>query len=213
MSHLILQLVIIGLGAAVSPVALTALIVIMTKNHARRNSLLFLLGFTLSLLAIGFLGVSVFHLSNFGHSKIDGYIDLSLAFVCFGFAIYSCIKSGERKTKGISDNIKPLGAVLLGSVFMLANTTTIIIYIPGLHVIGAAKLPIEESVLMLIILTLVTLSSLFVPILMFFLFPKRSEEALGVLKNWLNRNKKKIGIFVLFIIGSYLFIKGIRSLL
>lgn len=210
MSHLIPQLIIIGLGAAVSPIALTVLIVVMAKNNARRNSLLFLLGFTLTLLAIGLFGVSAFHFSDAGSNTINGYIDLVLAFVCFGFAAQSYIKKGEKKRGKIGDDIKPPKAIALGSIFMVTNPSTFVIYISGLHVIGSAKLKIEQSLLSLALLTLVTLSSLIIPIIIFFLFPKKSQKTLDSLKNWLGTHRKAISITILAAIGLWLLYKGIN---
>ena len=79
MLQLLPRLIVIGLAAAVSPVAVMVLISLMLKKNPVRNSSLFLLGFALVLIAIGIAGLFLLHLG--GHAKkspVDGYIDIAL---------------------------------------------------------------------------------------------------------------------------------------
>jgi len=213
MSHLIPQLIIVGLGASISPIAVMVLIAVMAHKNAGKNSLSFILGYTATLIAIGIAGVSVFHASSTKASKTHGYIDLLLGIICFALIIYNVSKKGDKKeTKKIKEDINPLKAITLGSICMFSNPSTYVIYISGLHTIGAAKLKVSDSLLSLGLLTLVTLVTLIVPVFVYFAFPQKSKKMLDSFRKWLLRHKKIIGIAVLVLIGSYLSIKGIDTI-
>jgi threonine/homoserine/homoserine lactone efflux protein len=202
--------IIIGLAASVSPVAIMFLISILSRQHARRNSLIFLLGYTLTLTALGIVGVLVFHLGSGGRtSKVNGYIDLALGILCLLAILFTIRKPKKQETTEVESDLRASRAFSLGSFAMIVNTSTLIIYISGLHAIAAAGLEPFNDVIALALLTLFTLTSLIIPIIIYFALPDRSEKVLASLRVWLSKHSKAIGIAVLLIIGVYLVIKGI----
>lgn len=210
MNSLIPRVIIIGLAASVSPVAIMFLISILSRKHARRNSLIFLLGYTLTLTALGIVGVLVFHLGGSGGtSKVDGYIDLALGILCLLAVPFGIKKQKKQETPKVESDLKASRAFSLGSFAMIVNTSTLIIYISGLHVISAARLKPFDDIVALALMTLFTLTSLLVPIIIYFALPERSEKVLASLRVWLSRHSKVIEIMVLLIIGVYLVMKGI----
>jgi len=173
--------------------------------------LIFLLGYTLTLTALGIVGVLVFHLGGTGEtSKVNGYIDLALGILCLLAIPFSIRKPKEQETPKVESDLKASRAFSLGSFAMIVNTSTLIIYISGLHAISAAKLEPFDDVVALALLTLFTLTSLLMPIIIYFAFPDRSEKVLTSLRVWLSRHSKVIEIAVLLIIGVYLVIQGVR---
>ena len=210
MDSLIPRVILIGLAASVSPVAILFLISILSKHHARRNSLIFLLGYTLTLTALGIVGVFVFHLGSGGRtSKVNGYIDLALGILCLLAILFTIRKPKKQETTEVESDLKASRAFSLGSFAIIVNASTLIIYISGLHAISAAKLEPFDDIVALTILTLFTLTSLLIPIIIYFALPERSEKVLASLRVWLSRHSKVIEIVVLLIIGVYLVIKGI----
>lgn len=204
------RVIVIGLAASVSPVAIMALISILSRKHARRNSLIFLAGYTVTLTALGIIGVLVFHVGSSGRtSKVDGYIDLALGILCLLAISLSIRKPKKEKTTKVESDLRASRAFSLGSLAMIVNTSTFIIYISGLHAISAAKLEPFNDVVALALLTLFTLTSLLIPIIIYFALPEKSEKVLASLRVWLTKHSRVIGIVVLLIIGVYLVIKGI----
>jgi hypothetical protein len=211
MNTLIPRVIIIGLAASVSPIAIMFLISILSKRHARRNSLIFLLGYTLTLTALGIVGVFVFHLgSGGGTSKVNGYIDLVLGIICLLAIPFSIRKPKKQEATEVESDLKTSRAFSLGSFAMIVNTSTLIIYIPGLHAIAAAGLEPFDDIIALALLTLFTLTSLIIPIIIYFALPERSEKVLASFHVWLSKHSKMIGTVVLLAIGVYLLIQGFR---
>jgi Sap, sulfolipid-1-addressing protein len=211
MASLIPRLIVTGLAASISPVAVMVLISVLSTKSARRNSLVFLLAFTLTLIAIGLVAVYIFHVGGSGGtSKVDGYIDLSLGILCLLAIILEFRKGKKQKSQKVAADLSVKKSFSLGCVSMLVNSSTVVIYISGLHVISAADLTRSEDLLGIAILTLFTLTTLLIPMAIYFVFPSRSERALASFKTWLAKHSKVIGAAVLLIFGVYLIIKGAR---
>jgi len=210
MGSLIPRLIVIGLAASVSPVAVMILITVLSKENARRNSLLWLLGFTLTLIALGFAGVYILQAGGSGGtSKIDAYIDIALGALCLVVIPFDLLRKKDGGPKVESD-MSVKGAFALGCISMVVNTSTFIIFVSGLHVISSSNLKTYEDVISLGILTLFTLTTVLVPIAIYFVFPSKSEKALASFQGWLMKHRKVIGAAILLIFGVYLLVKGIR---
>ena len=214
MNTVIPRLVIIGLGASVSPVAVMVLISVMLKKTPRRNSLLFLLGYALTLVVLGGVVVYIFHVGGSGGAgKVDGYIDLSLGVLCFLVVPYSLRKKDKKRAPGVESGPTAFRSFSLGSIALLLNPSTYLIFVSGLHVISSAHLGRQEDLLAIAFLTLVTLVTLLVPTIIFFAFPKRAEKVLDSLKAWLTKHNRVIGAAILLVFGVYLFTKGLKLVL
>jgi hypothetical protein len=212
MGSLVPRLIVIGLAASVSPVAVMILITVLSKENARRNSLLWLLGFTLTLIALGFAGVYLLQAAGSGGtSKLDAYIDIALGALCLVAIPFDLLRRKKEKGPKVESDMSVKGAFALGCISMVVNTSTFIIFVSGLHVISASNLEIYEEVISLVILTFFTLTTVLIPIAIYFVFPAKSEKALASLQGWLMRHSKVIGAAILLIFGVYLLIKGITA--
>jgi threonine/homoserine/homoserine lactone efflux protein len=212
MGDLIPKLILTGLAASISPVAVMILITVLSRKNAKRNSLLWLLGFTLTLFALGFAGVYLLSAGGSGGtSDIDAYIDIALGALCLlaiPFDLLRGKKSGEPKVEG---EMSVKRAFSLGCISMLINSSTFIIFISGLHEISRSNLVVLEEIISLAILTVFTLTTVLIPIAIYFVFPSRSERALAALEGWLTKHKKLIGTATLLVFGAYLVIKGLTA--
>ncbi len=214
MNTVIPRLVIIGLGASVSPVAVMVLISVMLKKSPRRNSLLFLLGYALTVVALGVVVVYIFHVGGSGGAgKVDGYIDLSLGVLCLLAVPFSFRKKDKKRAPGVESGPTAFRSFSLGSMVLLLNPSTYLIFVSGLHVISSAHLGRQDDLLAIAFLTLVTLVTLLVPIIIFLIFPERSERVLDSLKVWLMKHNRVIGAAILLVFGAYLVAKGLKLVL
>ena len=214
MGSLIPRLIMIGLAASVSPVAAMILITVLSRKNAKRNSLLWLLGFSLTLLALGFAGVYLLRAGGSGGtSKIDGYVDIALGALCLFAIPFDLLRGKKGGSPKVNSDMSARGAFTLGCISMVVNPSTLIIFIAGLHAISAAVLNAYEDVISLCVLTLFTLTTVLVPIAIYFVFPSKSENALNSFQGWLMRHRKIIGAAILLIFGVYLLVKGLRAVI
>lgn len=213
MSDLLPKVVIAGLGAAVSPVAVVLLITVMFHDHARRNSLLFLAGFTLVLVAIGVISMTLMDSAGSGRTgKLDAYIDVALGALCLALIPVALRRKPRPSQEAGAGDLKASGAFTRGMVAMLVNSSTMVIYIAGVHEISGADASIAGTVLAMAVLTAVTLLTLLIPITVYFISPRRSQEALGSMRTWLAGHSKAIGLVLLVVFAGYFLAKGITKL-
>lgn len=219
MADIVPKLILAGLGAAVSPVAVIVLLTLMMRKKPLRNAWLFLLGFTITLVAIGVIMGFVLHFGGSGSkSAFDDWVDVALGALCLALIPFSLrgkkekagggAEAGEKEDKGIGAS----RAFVMGVATMCVNTSTMVIYAAGMHVISQAGLSPPEVVLSVALLTFITLLSLLVPIFIYVVFPERAGKVLASLQGWLNRHKKIIGAGVLAVFGVYLVTKGALAL-
>lgn len=211
MAELIPKLLVAGLGAAVSPVAIMVIITLMLMKHPLKNAAFFLVGFAPTLLALGITAGYFLHLGGSGKkSAVDGYIDIALGVLCILAAVAVFLKKPKEKKAGEQDISAPR-AVLIGCVTMLTNYSTLVIYVSGIHVISSARLGASESALAVAFLSLITLSTVLAPIIIYIAFPRAAERVLTALKSWLSRHNKQIGIAILAVFAVVLIVKGVMA--
>ncbi|MDD5748096.1 MAG: GAP family protein [Actinomycetota bacterium] len=171
------KVVVAGLAASISPVAVIALISVVMKKKARRNSILFLSGFILVLIVIGIAGLSAFNAGGIAKkgSKVGGYADVTLGTFCF-LAIPLVIRQRKEKKHEPKEEIRAMRVFLLGSVTMLLNESTAFIYISGVREISAAKVG-GDAVILLALLTVITLLTLLIPIMVLFASPSNGVRS------------------------------------
>lgn len=212
MAGLIPRVIIAGLAASISPVAVMVLLSVMMRKHARRNSLLFLLGFTLVLIAFGVTVIFLFSAGGSGSKhNVDGFIDLALGALCLAAIPITLRRKKKQEETETEKDLKAPRAFLLGAGSMLVNTSTIVCYLAGAHEISAAKLNVSDDIFALALLTAITLLTLLIPIAVYYAFPTKAERVLGSLNAWLSRHSKVIGAAVLLLFGVYLLAKGLKA--
>lgn len=213
MGNLITNVILIGLGAAVSPVAIMILLAIMVKKNARRNSLLFLAGFTLVLVAIGIASLYLFKAGDAGkHQTFDGWVDVTLGLMCLGWIPFAW-KKKPRQQKPEDEGMKPFSALTLGMIAMLINGSTFVLYVSGAHAIEQANgIGAGGHVVAFVVLTFATLTTLLVPITIYQISPKRSQKLMDALGAWLARHNKIIAVAILLVFATYLLWRGIGLL-
>jgi hypothetical protein len=213
MAGLIPNVIIAGLAASISPVAVTVLLSVMMRKHTRRNSWLFLLGFTLVLTAIGVAGVFLFSVGGSGSKhNVSGYVQLALGALCLAAIPVSLRRKKKQEEIETEKDLKARRAFLLGAGSMLVNMSTIVCYLAGAREIGAAKLSISDDIFALVLLTAITLLTLLIPIAVYYAFPAKAERVLGSLNAWLSRHSRVIGAAVLLLFGAYLLAKGLKAI-
>lgn len=212
MDEILPKVVIAGLAASVSPVAIMVLISVMFARNALRNALVFLAGYTSAMVALGVIGVFILHLGGSGKkSEVDAYIDIAAGVLCLLAILLVLRKKKTPEKKEDYGGLGPAKVLALGFVTMLVNSSTIICYLSGAHAVSAAGVDTADKLLGLAVLTAVSLVTLVVPIVFYAVFPRRAKKALGELKGWLSRHSRAISVVVLAAFGVYLIVKGITA--
>lgn len=200
-----------ALASAVSPLLFTfSLLVASQKEKSLLKSLLFILGAGIAISLVGF--IIFFLLAKLSPSTTfkprDAYIDLIIGVVLVLFAARQFIVK-KPKGKKPSRNISLLGALSIGFGFMLANTSTIIMYFPAAHVASFYSTSIKFS--LLAIMVVFSLVPAIVPPALLKLI--RSEKTIESIKSFVNAKGRYIIAIVFAVLGIFEIIKALKVLL
>ncbi len=205
------RVIVSGLAASISPVSLTVIIAIMTGREAKRNSLFFLAGYTLVLAAVGLAAVTFLHGAGprVKSPVVSGTAETALGALCL---IASAAAALKKDRAGKTSELSAGRAFAVGIATILVNFSTWVCYISGLQSIVKEDAGLWSSLLYLALLTLLTVSSLLLPLFILYLFPNRSRIILDRLAAGLEKHGRVIGAAVLLFFGAYLLVKGISAL-
>jgi threonine/homoserine/homoserine lactone efflux protein len=225
-SGLIIQIMPLAWGAAVSPVVLSIFLVIMSiSDKPRLSGLSFYLGAIIVLLLVLLMGMLLGNsLSSVGAAdpKTTAAIDMVVGVILLILAFRNfAIKEQEHKG-GIFKYLKPgkdsTGIVVFGQFFVLGlvsfltNITTAVFVLAAGKDIALSSAGPGEVTLAIIILTVITLLVVEVPLAIFLIMPHTAHKITKPLNQWISNNGNYVtGLFVL-VIGIYITFKGAKAL-
>lgn len=98
--------------------------------------------------------------------------------------------------------------ILLGTVIMLTNFSTIVLFIPAMKDVAVSSLTTPDKTLVLLVSIFVTLSLVALPLLIAVVAPNSSKSILEKLRVFMVRHNKTIIQSMLIVFGIYLLAKG-----
>jgi len=225
-STLIIHIMPLAWGAAVSPVVLSIFLVIMSlSDDPKLPGLSFYLGTILVFLLVVFLGMILGNsLSAVGASdpKTTAAIDMFIGAILLVLAFRSFVVKHEKQTGGIFRYLKPKEGssgfsvfsqfFILGTVSFLTNFTTAVFLLAAGKEIGLANAGLSGDILAIVILALITLLVVEVPLAIFLIIPKTAKKVTGPIDEWITKNGNYVSGFIVLIFGIYILFKGAKIL-
>jgi len=214
-STLLTQIIPLGLGAAVSPTALMGIILLLSiSKKPKVQGLGYYIGAIILISIVTVLGIllgvgvtSTSHKPN----PILAIIDVLLGIFLLILGFIRIFKTPKQKTKSLIENNKKTSTAMqflkglsFGFGMFLINFSTTIIILDAGKQIGSSSVGIYGKLIIVIILILVTLLVCEIPLLMYFLFPKKANNILSRVNKWMQKNGHYLMGIVILIIGLYL---------
>ena len=197
-------------AAAVSPLLFTfALLVATQKKQSLLKSSLFLLG---SLIAISIIGLVIFFAlaevsPSTTYTTSDAYIDLAIGLLLVVFAARQFVVKKPKKQK-TNKNISSVEAFGLGLGFMMANSSTIIMFLPAAHLASYYSTAVKLELLAIMIVF--SLIPAIVPPVMLRLI--ESQKIIESIKNFVNEKGRYIIAGVFGVLGIIEIVKALKGL-
>jgi len=218
MGHLIVTILPLALGAAVSPTLLTLTVLILTaKQRAGARALVFALGAGLVLLGLGLVEMYVLRgvaASRGPTSPIFFWIDLGFGVLLVALALRSLL--AKPKTK---KDRKPMGSdwgldkyFVLGVAGMATNASTLVIYVPLAKEISRAQISGLLQIVVLVAANLLIMAPVLIPLGIRVFLPGPSTRILGALDVWVTKNGRRLGGVLILAVGALLVYRGLRGL-
>jgi len=208
--------VLIGLGVAMAlqPLPALATVVLLSVQRGIRKAWAFFFGEFLVVFAIGAVTVALqIGTSRQSAGKAASVVTLVAGIVLLllgaWFALRSHRGTNAKEPSWLArlDQMEPWPAFLLG-MFL---PTYVIVIAAGAHIVGTHPGTSAAVAGMLVFVALGT-STVYVPIVLAQLAPKRSGPARARVRDWLVRDWREVGAVLLVVVGAFLVGKGAVAL-
>jgi threonine/homoserine/homoserine lactone efflux protein len=214
----------LALGVAISPIPIITVILMLFSGRARQNSLAFLVGWIVGIVAAMSILIGVASTQDLGSggepSDASSWIKLILGLLLVVAAAGQWRKRpkpGEGPTMPgwmtKIDTMKPVAAIGLGVLLSALNPKNLLLIAGAAVVIAQADLSSTDTAIVVGVFTLIGASTVAVPTLGYLFLGAKIQPKLDGAKAWLSENNTTVMAVLLLVIGVTLFGKGLGALL
>jgi hypothetical protein len=223
MNNLTIEFITLTIGAAVVPVWIIIVLLLLRSEGGLFKALAFVSGQILVRLAQGFLFGNVLAASPDAQTEQGAHAITSILLLLIGILllITAALKGLKQedpdapppKWMKMFDSISVAKAFGLSIALMLVAVKQWVFTLGVLGVITEANLDGQGSIVAYLVFVLGAQSLVLVPIALAAVTPKRSAQLLETGSQWLERHNRKIVIGVSVVFGTYFVWQGITGLL
>ncbi len=223
MAALLVSVLPLALGAAVSPTLLALQLLVLTgasKPLARAWALA--AGSALVLAAFALLGLTLLnHLrpAEHDHHSVRGAVIL---FIAAGLLAALAVRSLRRRpmpadkhtsrTAGLLETAPTYWFVGAGAIGMVLNFSTLLLFLPALHEITRSAADVPAKSVAFALLYVITLLPVLAPVGLVTVLGERATPALHATRTFVAGHSRQIGIVIELVFAAYLTVKGIGEL-
>lgn len=211
-----------AIGIALSPFPIIGLILILFTKQARKNSLMFMIGWLIGLAVVAAIVLALVKAgivavgedtTETGVKWITLLLGLALLFLAYR-TWQKRPKQGEQaptpKWMATLDSIKPGAAFGLGAALSGVNPKNLLLNVAAAAAIADASLTTTEILIVLIVYILIASVSIIGPVVYVQVAGARAEKTLNELKAWLIQHNAAIMAVLLLLIGAKLVGSGLN---
>ena len=215
------ELLTIGIGVAISPLAIVAVILMATAGKGRTNGTAFTLG--CYFFSVAFVSVLVLLGRSAGAEEVDSgahvtidVIEISLGLLLVGMAV---IQWRRRSHAGTPKWMSALDGLTIWKAFIVGvlisgplSPKDLPLLIAASGRISQAGLPTDEIIAVILIFGLIGVMAVSIPWLISVISPNQVEARLSGMRDWLVANHSVIMTILFLILGVKLIGTGVADL-
>ncbi|MFF1571138.1 GAP family protein [Leifsonia sp. NPDC058292] len=221
MGSVIGEILPLALGIAISPIPIIAAILMLLSPKAKGTSLGFLLGWLLGIIVavvVFTLLASVIPQGDDDSKPIAGVIKIILGVLLLLLAVRQWRSRPQGDTEptlpkwmAAIDTMTAARGLVLGFLLSGLNPKNLLMGVAAGVAIGSGGLAVGESILSIVIFTIIAASTVAVPVVAFLAASSKMAGPLESLRKWLVHNNATVMAVLLLVIGVVLIGKGIGS--
>jgi hypothetical protein len=213
----------LAVGIALSPVAVIAVVLMLTSRKARVNGPAFVLGW---LVGLGVVGAVVLSIAGSSGASESGSPAAWVSWVKIALGILLLLVGVRQfrnrphagaaplmpKWMGTIDKTSPVAALGLAAFFSAANPKNLLLAVGGAAAIAQTGIPAGQQAIAYLVFALIATLGVGIPVGVYFMMGKRSEKLLAGLKDWMMVHNAVIMTVLCLIIAAKLIGDAISSL-
>ena len=222
MGQAIGQVLSFGVGVALSPLPIVAVVLMLATPRGRTNGPAFLLGWLVGLVVVG----TVVLLVASGASASDGGAPASwvgwLKLVLGVAALLLGVRQMRGRPRGDAEpslpssmraiaRFTPGRSVAIAFALSAVNPKNLLLTGGAAAAIAQTGIPTGEQAAALAVFVVIATLGVGAPVVLYFALGERSEKLLGELRDWMARNNAAIMAVLLIVIGAKLIGDGISA--
>jgi len=207
-----------SMGVALSPLAISAIVMILMTAKARTNAPAFLLGWILGLLVIGGI-VFITPASQTEGGKptaAAGYIRICLGVLLLYFGIRQW-RNRSRSDEAVKvpkclaglDTFNTGKSLLTGFSLVAIHPKNLTLCAAGAAAIDFLTPNLVQQLSAYAIFTLIASSPIAIPVILYFLARERAKTLFDSWKDWLIRNNQTVLAVIVVVIGGFILARGL----
>jgi len=223
MGEAIGQVLPFGIGVALSPIPIIAVVLMLVTPKARTNGPMFVIGWLVGLAIVGAIVLSIAGPSNASDQGDPadwvGILQLVLGVLLLLVAIKEFRgrpRKGEDATMpkwmGAIDAFTPVKAFGMGALLSGLNPKNLLLAVAAGAAIAQTGIPGGEQAVAYGVFALLGTVGVAIPVVIFFAMGDRAGAMLEDLKNWMAHNNAVIMCVLMLVIGAKLIGDGISAL-
>jgi len=231
MGELLSKVLPLSLGAAISPTVLAVVLVVLSGRRAVARGAAYVAGVLVilaGLTALGLYGVRQVTPSA-TTTEIERAIDAVAGVLLLLLALSTVLRAVVRDPAAPPDaptkasTEAPIeasapgpdgraglgGAFVLGLAIMVSNFSTILLYLPAMHIVSTAEVTDRDKALAVVLAFVITSLPAMMPLVVRIVAPGPASRAFGRLHEFITHNQRRIGVTIEVLFGVYLVIKAL----
>jgi hypothetical protein len=212
-------LVPLGLVIALSPITVIPAVLVLQAPRPRPSGLAFLAGWLLGLAALTAIAVAASGLLGGLHKSPPTWaswlrVVLGAALIVFGVYRWLTRHRHSESPAWMRSfaTITPVRAAITGAVLVVIRPDVLLICVPAGLAIGAGGLGAAGDWIAAGFFVAVAASTVAIPVLAYAAAGHRLDDAMGRLKDWMDKNNAALMAGILVVIGLMVLYNGIHAL-
>ena len=213
------QILGLAVGVAISPVPIIATILMLFSNRAKSNSVAFLLGWIVGLVAVATIVLLIGFEGSDGSSDVAGWVKVVIGVVFLLLAVKQWRNrphDGEQPPMpawmASIDDFTAVKSFGLAALLSGVNPKNLALRIAAGSSVGAAGLTGTEEAVVVIVYVLIASCTLMVPVVGYLIAGDRMRPTLDSMKAWLLVNNGVVMAVLFAVLGAKVLGDGISIL-